>query len=259
YAETGKWDEFIRVLESQEAKETDDRAKIGMLMKVAQLWMTQKGKPDRASRAYEKALSIDAKHLDAAEALIPLYGQANNAKGLAGAIEVKLLHDQDPEVRLDLYRQVASLYETKLKEPQRAFERYLSAFEIAPSDDRCIDDVERAARVTSGWDALIAAYGAAITRADEAAEPALAIALRLRLGRVLRDEVQRIDDALAQFRAVYDAESDNAYAISALEHLYRDTGRFSELLGIYEKKLDLTGEPSERKTILYAIAELYEH
>src|SRR5262249_26671132 len=28
YADTGKWDEFIRVLESQEAKETDDRAKI---------------------------------------------------------------------------------------------------------------------------------------------------------------------------------------------------------------------------------------
>jgi hypothetical protein len=25
YAESGKWDEFIRVLETQEAKETDDR------------------------------------------------------------------------------------------------------------------------------------------------------------------------------------------------------------------------------------------
>ena len=259
YAETGKWDEFIRVLESQEAKETDDRAKIGMLMKVAQLWMTQKGKPDRASRAYEKVLTLDAKHLEAAEALIPLYEQANNPKGLAGAIEVKLLHDQEPETRLELYRQVASLYETKLKEPQRAFERYLSAFEIAPGDDRCIDDVERAARVTTGWDALIAAYGAAITRADESAESTLAIALRLRLGRVLRDEVRRIDDALAQFRAVYDAESDNAHAISALEQLYRETGRFSELLGIYEKKLDLTGEPDERKRILYAIADLYEH
>src|SRR5207244_1364081 len=47
YAETGKWDEFIRVLESQEAKETDDRAKIGLLLKIAELWMAQKGKPDR--------------------------------------------------------------------------------------------------------------------------------------------------------------------------------------------------------------------
>src|SRR4029078_6972207 len=158
-------------------------------------------------------LSLDATHRDAAEALIPIYEQANNPKGLAGAIEVKLEHNQDPNVRLELYRQVAALYETRLKEPQRAFERYLSAFEIAPGDDRCVDDVERAARATGGWDALIATYSASIARADEGAERDLAIALRLRLGRVLRDEVKRIDDALAQFRAVYDADSENADAI----------------------------------------------
>jgi golgin subfamily B member 1 len=259
YAESGKWDEFIRVLETQEAKETVDQAKIGLLVKIAQLWMVQKGKPDRAAKAYEKVLSIDAKHLEAAEALIPLYEQAQNSKGLAGAIEVKLLHPQDDAQKLELLRQVAGLYETKLKEPQRAFERYLSAFELAPGDDRCVDDVERAARATSGWDALINAYTAAIAKAEENAEHELGIALRLRLGRVLRDEVKRIDDALAQFRAVYEADGENSAAISALEQLYRDTGRFGELLGIYEKKRDLTSDPAGKKQIQYFIAELYEN
>ena len=258
YAESGKWDEFIRVLETQEAKETVDQAKIGLLVKIAQLWMVQKGKPDRAAKAYEKVLSIDAQHLESAEALIPLYEQANNSKGLAGAIEVKLLHPQDNDAKLELYRQVAGLYETKLKEPQRAFERYLSAFEIAPGDERCIDDVERAARATTGWDALIAAYGAAITKAEGDAEHDLAITLRLRLGRVLRDEVKRIDDALAQFRAVYDADGENEAAIGALEQLYRDTARFGELLGIYEKQRDLVTDPAAKKQIQYAIADLYE-
>ncbi len=130
YAESGKWDEFIRVLESQEAKETDDAVKISLLMKIAELWMAQKGKPDRAARAYEKVLSIDAKHLAAAEALIPLYEQAGNPKGLSTVIEVKLAHDQDHAQRLELFRQVAGLYETKLKDPPRAFERFLSAFEL---------------------------------------------------------------------------------------------------------------------------------
>lgn len=258
YAESGKWDEFIRVLESQEAKETDDKAKISLLMKIAELWMTQKGKPDRSARAYEKVLSIDAQHLKAAEQLIPIYEQAANAKGLAIAIEVKLLHEEEPTARLDLLRQVAALYESKLKEPQRAFERYLSAFDIAPSDDQCVDDVERAARAITGWDALIAAYVSAVGKAEEAADHDLAITLRLRLGRVLRDEVKRIDDALAQFRAVYDADGENAQAIAALEQLYRDTGRFQDLLGIYEKKRDLTSEPGDRKQILYSIASLYE-
>lgn len=259
YAESGKWDEFIRVLESQEAKEGDDKAKIGLLMKIAELWMAQKGKPDRASRAYEKVLSIDAKHLAAAEALIPLYEQVNNAKGLATVIEVKLLHDQDDQTKLELYRQVAGLYETKLKEPKLAFERFLSAFELAPGDAQCIEDVERAARATGGWDALIAAFQAAIGRADDAGDRDLAISLRLRLGHVLRDEVKRIDDALAQFRAVYDTDGENADAIAALEQLYRDTGRFNDLLGIYEKKRDLVSDPDQRRPILYAIAILYEN
>ena len=259
YAESGKWDEFIRVLEAQEAKETDDQAKIGLLVKTAQLWVTQKGKLDRAAKAYEKVLSIDPQHLGAAEALIPIYTQANNPKGLASAIEVKLGHDQEETTRLELYREVAALYEGKLKEPQRAFERYLAAFEIAPGEERCIDDVERAARVTGGWDALIASYQKTIARADEQGDVILGIDLRLRLGRVLLDEVKRIDEALAQFRAVYDTDGENAAAIAALERLYRETGRFSELLGIYEKKRDLASDPEDKKQILYSIAILYEN
>ncbi|AKT41625.1 tetratricopeptide repeat protein [Chondromyces crocatus] len=258
YAESGKWDEFIRVLEAQEAKESNDEAKIGMLLKVAELYLVQKQKADRAARAYEKVLSIEPNHLAAAEALIPIYTQANNSKGLANSIEVKLSHDQENSTRLELYREVAGLYELKLKDSQRAFERYLLAFKLAPEEDRSTDDVERSARLTSGWEALISAYSDVVSAAEGAGDAVLAIDLRLRLGRVLLDEVKRVDEALAQFRAVYDVDSENTAAIGALERLYRETGRFQELLEIYRKKLDLVTDREERKQILYAIAELYE-
>ena len=81
YAESGKWDEFIRVLEAQEHKETEAPAKVTLLMKIAQLWRDQKSKPDRAAAAFEKVLSLDPQHLAAAEALIPIYQEAGNAKG----------------------------------------------------------------------------------------------------------------------------------------------------------------------------------
>ncbi|NUP10097.1 MAG: tetratricopeptide repeat protein [Polyangiaceae bacterium] len=258
YAESGKWDEFIRLLETQESKETDENAKISLLVKTAQLWVTQKGKLDRAARAYEKVLTIDATHLGAAEALIPIYQQSNNPKGLAAAIEVKLKHDVDGEERLALLREVAGLYETKLKDPERAFERYLAAFELAPTDERCVEDVERAARVTGGWEALIASYNRTIENAESTHDVELAIVLRLRLGRVLVDEVGRIDQALEQFRAVYDRDGENEEAILALERLYRQTNRHQELLGIYEKKRDLATDPEDRRGILFQIARLYE-
>src|SRR5690606_7686447 len=86
YTQTGKWDEFIRVLESNETRSEDLEQRAGMLMKISELWITQKGKPDRAARALEKILSFDDSHLEAAERLIPLYTNLENFKGLSGAL-----------------------------------------------------------------------------------------------------------------------------------------------------------------------------
>ncbi len=259
YAESGKWDEFIRVLEQQEAKETAVPAKISLLFKIAQLWADKKQKLDRAAKSYEKVLELEPTNLLAAEALIPIYTAANNAKALANAIEVKLGHEEDPSAKLDLFREVAGLYEGKVKDPQKAFDRYLAAFELAPGDERTSDDVERAARGTSRWDEVVRAYRRAIASADTERDFAIGAMLRLRLGRVLVENLQKVDEALEVYRAVYEADGENQEAIGALERLYRQTSRFADLLGIYEKKRDLSSTPDEKKGINYEIAKLYEN
>ncbi len=258
YAESGKWDEFIRVLEQQEAKETNADAKIGLLFKIAELWADKKQKNDRAARAYEKVLELEPQSLRAAEALIPIYVQAGNAKALANAIEVKLGHEEDHYARLGLLREVASLYEGKNKDPQRAFARYLAAFALFPADERTTVDVERAAKATQEWPGVEAAYRKAIEEADGAGDAALAMTLRLKLGRVLVEELRRVDDALTVYRAVYDADSENGDALAALERLYRATSRYADLLGVYEKRCELSPDPGEKKQIRYEMAKLYE-
>ena len=254
YAETGKWDEFIRVLEQQEAKETDADAKIGMLFKIAELWADKKQKNDRAARAYEKVLELESQNLRAAEALIPIYSQAGNSKALANAIEVKLGHEEDAYPKLALLREVAGLYEGKVREPQKAFARYLAAFVLFPGDEQTTLDVERAAKATGQWDEVTSAYRTAIDQAIDAGDAGLAITLRLKLGRVLVEEMQQVDEALTVYRAVYDADSENAEALAALERLYRATSRYADLLGIYEKRRELSTDHSEKKQISYEIA-----
>jgi tetratricopeptide (TPR) repeat protein len=257
YADTGKWDEFIRILETNESK-AEGQQRIGMLLKIAELWMTQKGKPDRAAKAYEKILELDPGNIAAAERLIPVYSQVDNAKGLSTAIEVKLAREEDPAERLVLLRDVAQLYERRIGDKQRAFERYLSAFEIAPSDEQSQTDVERAAQLTGRWDQLVDAFRVAIQRADRERDLASANALRLRLGRVLVDEAGRLDQALVEYRAVYEAEPDNVPALEALEKLYRQAERWRDLLQVYTRKQELTQGTEDRKSILYEIAKLYQ-
>ncbi len=259
YAETGKWDEFIRHLEQQEAKETNPPAKISLLFKIAQLWGDKKQKLDRAAKAYEKVLELEADNLQAAEALIPIYTAAGNAKALGNAIEVKLGHEQDPVAKLQLFREAAVLYEGKVRDPQKAFDRYRSAFDLFPGDEQTSEDLERAAKVTGRWDEVVAAFRQAIESADRDGDRDVGIMLRLRLGRVLVESAQKIDEALEVYRAVYEADGENAESIAALEHLYRQTSRFAELLGIYEKKRDLSTTADEKKAINAEIARLYEN
>ncbi len=248
YAETGKWDEFIRVLEQQEAKETNTEAKISLLFKIAQLWADKKQKLDRAAKAYEKVLELEPENLQAAEALIPIYSAAGNAKALANAIEVKLAHEGDLTSKLELFRDVAALYEGKVRDPQKAFERYLAAFELAPADPRTSEDVERAAAATSRWDEVVAVVQTGDRGSRLQPRGATSrVMLRLSFGRVLVDSLQRIDDALDVYRAVYEADGENVEAIGALERLYRQTGRFADLLGIYEKKRDLVASRPKKE------------
>jgi golgin subfamily B member 1 len=258
YADSGKWDEFIRILETNEAKTEDVSQRIAMLLKIADLWSTQKGKTDRAVRSYEKVLQFDSSNLQAAERLAPLYSAANNSKGLAAVIEIQLANAAGKDERLPLLREVASLYERNLREGALAFERYLEAFELVPTDSQGQIDVERAAKSADAWPRVVEAYRRAIAVLANDGDFDAVVALRLRLGRVFVEEMNLLDDALAEYRAVYDEDSENQFALEALEQLYQQAQRWSDLLQIYTRKLEITISDDDHRRVQYDIAQLYE-
>lgn len=251
YVEGGNWDEFIRLLEANEPKAETPERRIQMLQKVAELWLTQKGKPDRAARALEKVLSIDPENLIAADRLIPIYSEANNFKGLVQAIEVRLLTLEPGAERRDLLLRAASLYEERLRDKEKALSRVLDAMAFAADDPEVLNLAERAARSAGAWDKFVSA---AQSLADEVQDADVRNGLRRRLGRVLREELKADDDAIEQYRLVYEDAPDSAEALEALVLLYGKTERYADLLETFQRKLELEVEPSERRATYLAIA-----
>lgn len=252
YAQSDKWDEFIRVLESNEARAETDQERIGMLMKVAELWMTQKGKPDRAIKAYERVLSISPDSLDAAERLVPLYEATDNAKGLTEVLEVRLRHTTDAVQRYELLRRLAELYLGRANDKQRAFQCLAIAFQLFPEEEQTSADLEHAASVTGNWLGVVETYTSAL------AAVSAPNVLRLRIGRVLLDELQQPEAALEQFEAVLAEEPSNEVALAALESIYRANGRSSELLEIYQRRVELAEDPEQQRRLLLEMARLHE-
>jgi golgin subfamily B member 1 len=256
YATTDKWDELIRVFE----REGDDpniaaEERITLLKRVARLWAEKKDKPDRAARSYEKILELQPDNVDAAIALSPIYEQGRDPKRLASVYEVRLKHVEELEERLLLLRETGLLYEDKLKDPAAAYSKFLEAFLLSPAREVTRDDVARLApHVDGGWDKLVAAYEDAIQGATDVSEVS---ELRLAAGGVL-STIGRIDAAIEQLASVYDADPDNMRAAQALEPLYRQTGRFQDVLEIYLKRQELEPDAGVRRELAYHIAALAE-
>lgn len=254
YAESGKWDELIRLLEREAEQPTaSNETKIQLFFKIAQLWADRKEKVDRASKFYEKVLEVDAANRAAALALIPIYAGANDSKKLAGAYEVKLLGDSDE--RVETLRTLGGLYESKLKEPARAYERFASAFELVPTDAQSIEDLERSAVAAN---TVENAAGLMDRLASSTSDAEGATTLRLRAGRLYAGPLGKTDEAIARFSKVLESDSNNADALAELDSLYRSTNRWDDLQGILQRRLDQARSPEERREVLYASGALSE-
>ena len=253
YSANGKWDELIRTLErAADAKDGDLDERITLLFRVARLYQDQLNAPDRAARAYEKVLALDSANLEAAEALTPIYEAAGDAKKLVGVYEVRITHTDAGDERVLLLREAGLLYEEKLRNPQQAFDKFLHAFAIDPLQEVLRDDLDRLAAKTKAFERVFEAYAEAI---DNQGHPDDALDLRLCFARVLQGG-GRVEDAIAQYRAVWDERPDDLTALAALEELYRETEGYAELINVLERRADLETEPEARKRLAYEMARL---
>ena len=255
YAETEKWSELIRILEREaDGKETELEDKVALLFRAAKLWIEKMDKADRAARAYEKVLDADPDNLEAAEALSPIYEEANDARKLAPVYEVRLRHDMEPERRVALLRELGLLYEERLRKADTAYEKYLEAFAVMPQQEVVREDVERLAEATKDWDKALEAYAKAIEGAEAEDDE---IELRLTFGGLLR-KVEKVEDAIAQYRGVYELRGDQVEAITALTELYEQTEKWAELLEVLERRMQLETDDDARRQLAYQRAALIE-
>lgn len=255
YRGQDKLDEFVRVLERQVDTSDSTDEQLALAMKTAVIYRDELDKSDRAVRAYEKALQIDDKNLEAAEALIPLYELGRDPRKLVPVYEIQLQHTQDPALRQERIKNLAEYSEDKLRDKGAAFGWWLRAHAEDHRAEWIREQLERLAAETGAWADLVDAYRASYPTFDDRAQ---ALPLMLVVARVQEEELGLIDEALATNRAILELDDSNEQAVNALERLYVGKQQFDELLDIYTRKLELTTDPEQRTQIQFKIGQLYE-
>ena len=257
YAAQGKWDELVRVLERQ-AESEDGAGRVGLWNKIGELYRDRLQKADRAQKAYEKVLSFDGKNLQAAEALIPLYEKAKDVKHLAEVLFVELEHTTDPAERPARLKRLAELLDLGAGDKVGALRVALTALAESPTDSWAIETSRRLAAEGRGWAELVKAYEAALPRAAKANDETALLALLGTLAGAYESELGNPELAIERNQQIIELSPKDPEAVGALERLYVATGRFADLLAVYDKKLELAKSKDEELSIRFKLAGLYE-
>ena len=257
YASQNKWDELVRVLERQ-AETEDDGGRVGLWNKIGELYRDRLNKADRAQKAYEKALSFDGQNLQAALALIPLYEKAKEIKRLGEVLLVELGHVTDPAERHPRMQRLADLLDLGGGDKRGALRIALQALAEAPGDAWAITTSRRLAGESGGWPELVEAYEAAVPRAEAASEVDAVLALLGTLAAAYERELATPELAIARNQRIIGLAPKDPDAVAALERLFIATGRFGDLLAIYDKKLSMAKSKAEELEIRFKLASLYE-
>ena len=256
YRSRGKLDEYIRVLE-REVEAGSESHRLALAMKIAILYRDELQKNDRATRAFEKVLSLDEANLEAAEALIPLYEGGRDPRALVRVLEIQLKATpiDDQITRQERIKRLAQYNEEKLRDKGAAFGWWLTAQAEDHEAEWIRAELERLAAETNGWNQLVDAYAAALPKFTSKAD---ALPLMLVMANVIEREQGDVERALDMNRQILAIDEGNEQALDALERLYLGKGQFQDLLDIYEKKLELTSDGDQRIAIQSKIGQLYE-
>ncbi len=254
YASQGKWDEFVRVLERQTETE-DDVTRIGLWNKIAQLYGERLAKVDKAQKAYERALALDATNLVAAQALIPMYEKAKDARRLASVLQVQLSHTKGADERQERMLRIAEILDAPGGDKAGAAALALQAFSEDPLAAWPRQWAERLAPEVGNWADMARAYeaGLSLTKGAEA------LPILVPLARAYERELANADTAIERNKQILALLPKDEGALAALERLYASTGRHAELLAIYDTKLAMAKTDVDKREIRLRLAGLYEN
>lgn len=198
-------------------------------------------------------------HLEARAAVARIESEAREAlrwDRVAEAVKVRMQHSQIARERIDMMREVASIYETKLGAPGNAFEITQALIEELPPGEQhtALADLRRLAEITASWSQLADSLMIVAERTTDAAAQA---ALFEELGKLFAEKLGASDRALAAYEKANEIHP-SAATWAAVIPLYRKADRDADLVGAMLSLADLQTGPERHGTLVAAAKVLRE-
>jgi tetratricopeptide (TPR) repeat protein len=253
YAKHERWENLVGMYEgaAEAATETPRRAQAHA--QAAEV-LERIGRSAAATLHHERALDLDPQRLGSMRALERLYVQAQAHRKRVDLYE-RFLDRVDEERRITYLFEIGALYAGPLEDPEQAEKTFHRVLALRPRHLGAVQAIQRVAEDSERWDALLAAIGLELAIVSE---PAQQVMLWYRAGEVLDLRLERHHEAIARFVRALAIDPHHRATLAALARLYTLERRASDLVGVYQRQLELDPAGTTAVSVLQRMGEVHE-
>ena len=253
YGDRGDWEGFIRLLSGSAAQAPDVSVRVDLYKRMARICRVNLHHEAAAVECWERVLSEDPDHVEAAQTLAPHYAQTGAWDNLVSVLEVMLRNA--PEDPVALMVDLAMVHEQRRGDPARAFSCFARALQVAPERADLLAEARRTASVIGNWEGLVELLDGLCR---DGSEVEVEVRMRRTLAEACADELGRLADAAEHLERIRRLAGDAPDVLGALVGLYQRLGQWDDLLAVYTRQLDLAEDSTLQGSILTAIGQLHE-
>ncbi len=208
-----------------------------VLTAAAVLWR-RRDDPQLAEPYYRRVRRSDPAHPEVLDYYRELFGDPTKATQLIQVLVQARRSSKDPEVRLALAQEVATLAEERLGSGDRAIEMWRSVIREDGYDPRASEALMRLYQAGGKWTALVDLLKDELDRLGSGEDvKEQRIATLLEIAALYRDKLRLDTMALATLQRILEVDPTHEESLDALADTYAKAGRHADLLGVYEKRI----------------------
>lgn len=277
YRRTERWRDLVALLRQELDRADSDHEVIELLYEIGELHEQKLAEPAAAVDQYEAVLEKSPTHVRAQQALErllaepgqrqriaallePLYDAQGAWSELANVLEVQLEDIADPGGRVGLLTRLATLYEDRLHDVDRAFAAMSQAVLAEPADAELRRELARLATLRDAERERAELLERAVAAAEGSAY--LQAELLLELARLWDERLDEPAKAEGAYARLIEVDGDNPDSVlpaaRALERIHLAAGEYEKLAQDLRLQIRLEHDPEARAELLVRLARLLE-
>lgn len=252
--ETDNWEILASVYEEQVEEVGAGRA-VELRLRLGEIYLEKLKDPGQAETQLEHVLSMRPEDERARNLLLGIFEKAGRWSEVIGLLGDRVELSTTAEAKIGLFRQIAKIEEQNLKDVEGAISSLKRVLDLEPENAEALAELSRIFRAAEKWHPLLNVLQRRLELAYDQEEKKR---LRFEIAGVWESGVEDPAHAIEAYGDVLALDESFLPALKALERLYTQEERWSELVEVYERQVSLAEDGDEAILILTRIAAIHE-